>query len=85
MRLSSLSAQTGFDPNLAEGLVVDYLANGNNEQTWTSPLNPDNEISFNDAGKTRTLFVMHGVPTNFPFEPVARKEVSEVKFHKVSE
>ena len=37
-----------------------------------------------DTNKRRTCFVCRGVPENFPFEPVARKEVSEVKFYDLT-
>lgn len=38
-----------------------------------------------DTNKRRTCFVCRGVPENFPFEPVARKEVSEVKFFDLND
>jgi len=34
-----------------------------------------------DTNKRRTCYVCRGVPENFPFEPVARKEVAEVAFY----
>ncbi len=34
-----------------------------------------------DTNKRRTCYVCRGVPENFPFEPVARKEVAEVAWH----
>ena len=40
-------------------------------------------MTFADSGKGRTVYVCHGVPEDFPFEPVARKEVSAVKFFDV--
>uniref|UniRef100_A0A6U2QNH7 Nudix hydrolase domain-containing protein n=1 Tax=Leptocylindrus danicus TaxID=163516 RepID=A0A6U2QNH7_9STRA len=60
--------ETGFDPN-RDG----------------KGLNEEDRISYveKDSGKLRTLYICKNVPENFPFEPVARKEVSEVKFHSV--
>ena len=37
-----------------------------------------------DTNKRRTCYVCRGVPENFPFDPVARKEVSEVKFYELN-
>lgn len=31
-----------------------------------------------------TLFIVIGVPENTPFEPLVRKEISEIQFHKIS-
>ena len=36
-------------------------------------------------GKRRTCYVCKGVPLDFPFEPVARKEVSEIKWYDLDE
>ena len=38
----------------------------------------------NDTKKQRTCYVCRGVPLNFPFEPVARKEISKVSWHDLS-
>ena len=51
-----------------------------NPCTWTS-LTEEDSVSINDGGKSRTVYICKGVPTDFPFEPVARKEVGEVCFY----
>lgn len=38
----------------------------------------------NDTKKRRTCYVCRGVPETFPFEPVARKEVSQVAWHDLT-
>ncbi|KAL7487733.1 hypothetical protein ACHAW6_013307 [Cyclotella cf. meneghiniana] len=61
----------------------------NNASSSSSSLLPwetlrdDNKLVYTEAdtNKRRTCYVCRGVPEDFPFEPVARKEVSEVKFH----
>jgi mRNA-decapping enzyme subunit 2 len=37
-----------------------------------------------DTKKRRTCFICRGVPETFPFDPVARKEVSEVAWHDLN-
>ena len=38
------------------------------------------KIFYNEDGKLRTLYIQVGIPENFSFNPIARKEVSDVKF-----
>ena len=61
--------ETGFDPS----------------KFHATQLNEEDRISYveKDSGKLRTLYICKNVPENFPFAPVARKEVSKVKFHSV--
>lgn len=40
--------------------------------------------STSGIGKRRTCFVVVGVPKDFPFEPVCRKEVSDISWYKVN-
>ncbi|KAL3798078.1 hypothetical protein HJC23_012369 [Cyclotella cryptica] len=49
-------------------------------------LQDDNKLIYTEAdtNKRRTCYVCRGVPENFPFQPIARKEVSEVKFHELA-
>lgn len=37
------------------------------------------------SGKRRTCYICHGVPMDFPFEPVARKEVSNVSWFAIND
>mmetsp|Transcript_7673 Transcript_7673/g.13869 ORF Transcript_7673/g.13869 Transcript_7673/m.13869 type:complete len:503 (-) Transcript_7673:33-1541(-) len=69
--------ETGFDASKKLGLTKD-LPEG--EATWVLD---DEPLTFADSGKGRTVYVCHGVPEDFPFEPVARKEVSAVEFFDV--
>lgn len=75
--------ETGFDPNCLYGLTKqmkdDADAKGGT-LPW-KPLDEDDGLVYVDGGKRRTLYVCRGVPENFPFAPVARKEVSEVEWH----
>ena len=76
--------ETGFDPNCQLGLTRDMLASGT-PLPWKTPLDPDDALVFIDSGKRRTLYVCRGVPEDFPFEPVARKEVSAVEWHDIDD
>jgi len=75
--------ETGFDVRGKLGGIVGFY--DNSPLPWGGNLSVDDEISFDDAGKQRTLYVCHGAPMDFPFEPVARKEVSEVAFHGIAD
>ena len=71
------------------GEVIDELLQGddddNNKLPW-APLQDSDKLVYteSDTNKRRTCYVCRGVPENFPFEPVARKEVSEVSWHDLS-
>lgn len=56
-----------------------------NKLSW-APLQDSDKLVYteSDTNKRRTCYVCRGVPENFPFEPVARKEVSEVAWHDLS-
>jgi mRNA-decapping enzyme subunit 2 len=70
--------ETGFDPNGKYGLTADMKA------TWQQPLQEKDAVSYTeDGGKHRTCFICHGVPEDFPFAPVARKEVASVAWHPI--
>ncbi|KAL7533896.1 hypothetical protein ACHAWF_004658 [Thalassiosira exigua] len=49
------------------------------------PLLEANKLAYVEDGteKRRTCYVCRGVPEDFPFAPVARKEVSEVSWHEI--
>ncbi|KAL3770683.1 hypothetical protein ACHAW5_003127 [Stephanodiscus triporus] len=50
------------------------------------PLRDSDKLRYteSDTNKRRTCYVCRGVPEDFPFEPVARKEVSEVAWHDLT-
>lgn len=69
--------ETGFDPHCQFGLTATF-----DNVSWSTPLKEEDALHFQeDYGKRRTCYVCHGVPLDFPFEPVARKEVSNVQFY----
>jgi mRNA-decapping enzyme subunit 2 len=54
-------------------------------RTWGPLLDSDKlRYTESDTNKRRTAYVCRGVPEDFPFEPVARKEVSEVAWHDLT-
>lgn len=73
--------ETGFDPNCEYGLTKTMK-----EQTSALPwkaLEQENALVWMDGDKRRTCYVCRGVPENFPFSPVARKEVSAIEWHEL--
>lgn len=75
--------ETGFDPNCCLGLTKRMLDSG--EDTPWKPLQEEDALVVMDAGKRRTMYVCRGVPLDFPFAPVARKEVADVKWHDIDD
>ena len=74
--------ETGFDPNCNLGLTAQMKEL--NQVTWDE-LQEDDALTYTDGGKRRTMYVCRGVPDNFPFAPVARKEVSKVSWHRIDD
>lgn len=75
--------ETGFDPFCGFGTTASWKASDPTKITW-KPIREEDALSYQDEkGKRRTAYVVHGVPEDFPFEPVARKEVSEVEFFHI--
>lgn len=75
--------ETGFDPNCNLGLTK-TMKDMNQNLPWNNPLREEDAIRFTEgggSGKLRTCYVCHGVPDDFPFAPVAKKEVSDVQWH----
>jgi 8-oxo-dGTP pyrophosphatase MutT (NUDIX family) len=69
--------ETGFDINAEYGktkAIATKFADEGKAVPW-NVLDEDDQISFMDCGKRRTVYVCRGVPEDFKFEPVARKEV----------
>lgn len=76
--------ETGFDPNCQIGLTAALQAAG--QVSWQAPLREEDALVFQEkGGKRRTCYVCRGVPEDFPFSPVARKEVSQVAWHDLDD
>lgn len=75
--------ETGFDPNCCFGLTKKMLESGE-PRSWKN-LQEEDALVFLDSGKRRTMYVCRGVPEDFPFAPVARKEVSAVEWHDIED
>ncbi len=76
--------ETGFDPNCTLGRTKDMLSS-NTSLPW-KPLSRENAVTYVEegTGKRRTCYICHGVPEDFKFEPVARKEVSKIEWHDLN-
>jgi mRNA-decapping enzyme subunit 2 len=77
--------ESGFDPHCIFGLTKTWSESEDvaltSQITWTNPLQEQDAITFLDNnGKRRTCYVCCGVPADFPFAPVARKEVGAVQW-----
>ena len=72
--------ETGFDINCQMGLTREM------DVSWKK-LNAKDALMYVEDGtkKQRTCYVCRGVPEDFPFEPVARKEVSDVQWFDLNE
>ena len=79
--------ETGFDPNCLYGLTKQMKdeADATGDRLPWKPLDEEDALVFVDGGKRRTLYVCRGVPENFPFTPVARKEVSDVEWRSLDD
>ena len=59
--------------------------NNDGDLPWKSLQDTDKLVyTENDTNKRRTCYVCRGIPESFPFEPVARKEISEVSWHEIT-
>ena len=74
--------ETGFDPSCKFGLTAAWKQQDAPKVTWNPVIQEEDALVVTDdnSGKRRTQYVVVGVPTDFPFEPVARKEVSSVQW-----
>ncbi|CAJ1959489.1 unnamed protein product [Cylindrotheca closterium] len=79
--------ETGFDPHCLFGLTKEWLETDPSKVTWKHPL-PEGKSAFSyeepSTGKRRTCYICHGVPDDFDFAPVARKEVSDIQWFPIS-
>jgi mRNA-decapping enzyme subunit 2 len=76
--------ETGFDVSCRQGLTAEWKEACPERITWKASAKPEDStaLSFQeDSGKRRTCYVIHGVPLDFPFGAIARKEVSKVGWH----
>ncbi|CAB9500601.1 mRNA decapping [Seminavis robusta] len=73
--------ETGFDVNCRLGLTQQQQQHATTT-TWKHPLQEKDAVAFTeDGGKHRTYYICHGVPEEFPFGPVVRKEIAAVEWH----
>ena len=75
--------ETGFDPSCQRGLTQEWQENDPSKIAWQTHFDEQNMLvchEDNGAGKRRTNYVVAGVPEDFPFQPVARKEVSAIEW-----
>jgi mRNA-decapping enzyme subunit 2 len=72
--------ETGFDASCKFGLTATYKEAEPQKITWQPMQEKDQLVVTEDSGKRRVSYVVAGVPEDFPFEPVSRKEVSLVKW-----
>lgn len=76
--------ETGFDPNCLFGHTFTLKQEG--RCTWKTPLRENDALVFQEQdGKRRTNYVCRGVPEDFPFAPVARKEVSRIAWYPLDQ
>jgi mRNA-decapping enzyme subunit 2 len=77
--------ETGFDPTAQQGMTAEWLQRDHSKITWNKTLSKSNALTVKDPnGKRRTLYVVVGVPEDFPFQPVTSKEVSSVAWFPVN-
>lgn len=78
--------ETGFDPNCNLG-TTKTMKEVCPDLPWNA-LRHEDKLHYTEqdgSGKLRTCFICHGVPEDFPFAPVARKEVIAVEWHDISD
>ncbi|GAX24918.1 mRNA-decapping enzyme subunit 2 [Fistulifera solaris] len=78
--------ETGFDPAAKFGTTAEWLQQDPTKITWNMVLPESDALTVkDDNGKSRIAYVVVGVPEDFPFQPVARKEVSDVSWFSLDE
>lgn len=77
--------ETGFDITCGLGKTL-LMSKSGAELTWEMELKEENSLEYVEEGssKRRTCFVCRGVPMDFPFDPVVRKEVRDVQWWEIS-
>ena len=79
--------ETGFDPNCQVGetkRLLEAAAERGEDLPW-SGLRSEDALTYIEDGskKRRTCYVCRGVPEDFPFAPVARKEVKDIQWFDI--
>jgi len=79
--------ETGFDPNCQVGetkRLLEAAAERGEDLPW-SGLRSEDALTYIEEGskKRRTCYVCRGVPEDFPFAPVARKEVKDIQWFDI--
>jgi len=79
--------ETGFDPNCLTGEAkrLKEEADEKGESLSWSSLRSEDALTYVEDGtkKRRTCYVCRGVPEEFPFAPVARKEVKDIQWYDI--
>ena len=82
--------ETGFDPSCRYGLTASWLEESPPQHiTWDTQFqHPKNKLVHQEedhTNKRRTCYVIVGVPEDFPFAPVCRKEVSNIEWFNLDQ
>lgn len=86
--------ETGFDPSCRAGLTAEWKAaaaaadaadpnTNTNKITWNTLFLEQDLLSYQEdygGKKVRHCYVIVGVPTDYPFSPVCRKEIATVEW-----
>ena len=80
--------ETGFDPNCQVGeakRLMEEAAERGEDLPWSGLRSEDalTYIEGDGSKKRRTCYVCRGVPEDFPFAPVSRKEVKDIQWFDI--
>ena len=88
--------ETGFDPSCLYGITATWREQSPHQITWDRDFqHPKNKLVHQEddntngnsggGGKRRTCYVIVGVPEDFPFTPICRKEVSKIEWFQLDQ
>ena len=80
--------ETGFDPSCNSGLTAQWKESNPALITWETEMKESHLLKVTEdrgRGKQRYCYIVIGVPEEFPFSPVARKEVASVQWHPIDD
>lgn len=78
--------ETGFDPLCKSGLTAKWKESDPSKITWRIKMREEDLLVHTaENGKRRNCYVVAGVPEDFPFEPVARKEVQNIDWYPIEQ
>jgi 8-oxo-dGTP pyrophosphatase MutT (NUDIX family) len=80
--------ETGFDPSCNSGLTAQWKESNPSLITWNREMLDSHllvSVDRTGKGKQRNCYVVVGVPEDFPFNPIARKEVASVEWHPIDQ